>query len=122
MRRIVPGKFENLPPGGDIDWLEVPGPGKEAWEGLRALKAIIDDNSGITPTLSGEVTQGKTLGEILHAKESALKRLRTPIENLAYAIEQDAYISLSWMAQIYSTPEVREFVNPEDIADYEKES
>jgi hypothetical protein len=81
----------------------------------------MDDDSGITPTLEGEIT-GKTLGEILHAKEASLKRLKTPVENISYAIEQDAYLTLSWMKQIYSTPEIKNFSNPTEIMAYEKES
>jgi hypothetical protein len=44
--------------------------------------------------MQGEVT-GKTLGEILNAKESALKRLNVPLENIMFALETEAYISLS---------------------------
>lgn len=118
--RIVPGKFEVLPANAKVDWMEVPGPGQESFEGLKYLKQIIDDNSGITPTLEGQVT-GKTLGEILHAKEAALKRLRTPIENIASAVEQDAYLTLSWMTQLYSTPEVKSFVDLTELTAFEHE-
>lgn len=117
---IEPGKGrQNL--GGKIDWLEVPGPGKEAWDGLRYQKSRIDDNSGITPTMEGEVT-GKTLGEILHAKEAALKKLNLPLGNIAEALETEAYTSLSWLAQTLSIPEVKEFANEEELKEYEKES
>lgn len=119
--KIVPGKFEQLPTNAKIDFLDVPGPGKQAFEGLQYLKQIIDDNSGITPTLVGEVT-GKTLGEVLHAKESALKRLRTPLENLAWGMEQDIYLTLSWASQLYSTPELRTFTDLEDMRKFEEEN
>lgn len=117
---IVPGKFEQIV-NGDVKFLEIPGPGKDAWDGLQRLKQRMDDNSGITPTLEGEVT-GKTLGEILHAKESSLKRLKVPLENISEAIEQDAYLTLSWMSQIYSTPEVKEFSSLDKLVEYEKEN
>ena len=118
--KIKPGYGKQII-NGDVKFLEVPGPGNEAWEGLRYLKSRSDDNSGITPTLEGEVT-GKTLGEIIQAKEQALKRLKLPLENIADAIEQDAYISISWMSQIYSTPEVKEFANINQIVAYEEEN
>ena len=115
---IVPGKGVQIT-NGKVDWMEVPGPGAESWKGLQYIKSRMDDNSGITPTLEGQVT-GKTLGEILHAKEAALKRLRAPIENISTAIEQDAYLTLSWMSQIYSTPEVKDFTDEQKLKDYEE--
>jgi len=118
--KITPGKGKQIQ-NGDIKWLEVPPPGKEAWAGLQYLKAGMDDDSGITPTLEGEIT-GKTLGEILHAKEASLKRLKIPVENISYAIEQDAYLTLSWMKQIYSTPEIKNFATSTDLMAYENES
>lgn len=116
---IKPGKGVQIT-NGDVKWMEVPTPGAEAWKGLDYIKNLIDDNSGVTPTLEGGMT-GKTLGEVLHAKEAALKRLRLPLENICWAIEQDAYLSLSWMKQIYSTPEVKSFANMKDLMDYEEE-
>lgn len=118
--KIKPGQGKQII-NGKIDWLEVPGPGQEAWEGLRFLKSKMDDNSGITPTLEGEVT-GKTLGEVLHAKEAALKRMRMPLDNVIDAIEQDAYITISWMMQKYTTPEIKEFASIKEIQEYEKEN
>lgn len=117
--KIQPGKGQQII-NGKVDFLEIPGPGKDAWEGLQWIKGKIDDNSGITPTLEGEVT-GKTLGEILHAKEASLKRIKTPLENIAWAIEQDAYLTLSWMSQIYSIPEVKEFANEQEVLAFEQE-
>lgn len=117
--KIQPGKGTQII-NGKVDWLEVPGPGKDAFEGLKYVKSKIDDNSGITPTLEGEVT-GKTLGEVLHAKEASLKRIKTPLENIAWAIEQDAYLTLSWMSQTYSIPEVKEFADETEMLAFEEE-
>lgn len=118
---IEPGKGHQIV-NGKVDWMEIPGPGKDAWEGMRHLKAGMDDDSGVTPTLGGELSDKNTLGEILHAKEGALKRLKIPVENIADAMEQDAYITISWMAQIYSTPEVKEFLDLEEVQKYEQET
>lgn len=117
--RIVPGKGKQIQ-NGDIKWLEIPGPGNESWEGLKWLKSSIDDDSGITPTIEGEIT-GKTLGEILHAKEASLKRLKVPVENISWAIEQDGYLTSSWQTQIYSTPEIKTFTDAVDLMKYEEE-
>ena len=120
--RVEPGMIkQNL--GGKIDWMEVPGPGKDSWDGIKFLKSGIDDDSGITPALEGEQSSSKTtLGEVLNAKESALKRMNVPINNIADALEQEAFISLSWLSQTLSTPEVKEFSNIDDMLKYEKET
>lgn len=103
-----------------VSWMEVPGPGKDFWVGLEAVAKMMDDESGITPTLEGEVT-GKTLGEILHAKEASLKRLKTPIENIAWMIEQDAYVTLSWMGQAYAVPTIKQFTTDDEMRAFEDE-
>lgn len=118
--KIVPGESRQIT-NGKFDWMEIPGPGKDAWEGLKWRQNAMDKNSGITPTLEGDIT-GKTLGEIQLTREAALKRMKVPLDNIAWAIEQDAYLTLSWMKQLYSTPEVKEFLNEEEITAYEAES
>lgn len=121
---IVPGQARQLTSSTgkpEINWMEIPGPGKDAWQGLEAVASMMDDESGISPTLEGEVT-GKTLGEILHAKEAALKRLKTPVANIAWFIEQDAYLTLSWMSQTYTIPTVKEFADEKEMIEYEKEN
>lgn len=114
---IIPGQSRQIT-NGKFDWMEIPGPGKEAFDGLEYQKKSMDKSSGITPTIEGDLT-GKTLGEIQLAREAALKRMKVPIDNIAWAIEQDAYLTLSWMKQVYSTPEVREFADEAEIAAYE---
>jgi hypothetical protein len=118
--KIEPGKGVQIV-NGKVDWMDVPGPGKDAFEGMQFLKNGMDDDSGVTPTLQGQVT-GQTLGETQLAKEAALKRMKIPVDNIAYAIEQDAYLSLSWMAQIYSTPELQVFSDLKEMAAYQAEN
>lgn len=115
---IVPGQSKQIT-NGKFDWMEIPGPGKESWEGLEYQKKSMDKSSGVTPTLEGDLT-GKTLGEIQLAREAALKRMKVPLDNIAWALEQDAYLTLSWMKQVYSTPEVKEFANEGEITAYEQ--
>ncbi len=117
---IVPGMAKQIT-NGDIKWMEIPGPGADWISGLEKQQHNMDDSSGISPTMEGDLT-GKTLGEIQLARESGLKRMKTPLENIAWAIEQDAYLSLSWMSQIYSTPEVKEFASEKEMLEYEKEN
>lgn len=121
---IIPGQARQLTSSTgkpEVDWMEIPGPGKEAWSGLEVVEGMMDSDSGISPTLEGEVT-GKTLGEILHAKEAALKRMKTPLDNVAWLINQDAYLTLSWMSQIYAIPTVMEFADEAEMIAFEKEN
>lgn len=117
--KISPSKMIQKQAGTTIDQISIKYDGR-GWDGVERVSTDIDNDTGITPTLEGEIA-GKTLGETLHAKDSALKRLNIPLLNIAKAIEQDAYITLSWMNQIYSIPEVKEFADMRELEEYEKE-
>jgi len=118
--KISPDKLIQKQAGTTIDQIKIQYDPR-GWEATEKLNENIDDITGITPTLGGEVT-GKTLGEVLHAKDSALKRLNIPLLNIAKAIEQDAYITLSWMNQVYSVPEIIEFADTKELNEYEEEN
>lgn len=118
--KIEPGVGHQIV-NGKVEFLNVPGPGKEAFEGLQFLKGGIDDDSAIPPVVEGQLT-GKTLGEVLSAKEASLKKMKIPVENIADAMEQDAYITISWTSQIKSTPEIKEFATEQDIFAYTQEA
>ena len=122
---IVPGQARQLTSSTgkpEVDWMEIPGPGEEAWKGLEAVGQMMDDDSGISAFLEGGDTPGQqTLGEMLHRKEAGLKRIKVPLENIAWAIEQDAYLTLSWMSQVYSIPVMKDFVDEAELMEYEKE-
>lgn len=117
---ISPGKLQQKMPGTNIEQVKVDYDPR-GWDGVERVKNDMDENTAITPTLEGEV-EGKTLGEVLHAKDSALKRLSNPLKNISQAIEDDAYITLSWMSQIYSLPEVKEFADVRELEEYNKDT
>lgn len=118
--RIEPGVAKQKLPGTTIDVVDVKFEPK-AFEWLDRRRERIDENTGITPTLQGQV-EGKTLGEVLHAKDAALKRLNIPLANIAYAIEKDAYLTLSWANQVYSLPEVMEFTDEKQLNEFIEET
>ena len=103
-----------------ITFLEVPPPGAQAWKGLEYMQKRVDEASGITETLMGEVT-GKTAFEVAQAKESALKRMKAPLENILEALENEGYITIALSQLIYSIPEIYEISDPQLISDYIKE-
>lgn len=123
---IIPGQARQLTSSTgkpEVDWMEIPGPGEEAWKGLEYLDGEMDTDTGIGPTLEGELGgQSKTLGEHKLALEAQLKRLKVPVDNIAYFIDQDAYLTLSWMSQLYSIPNIQEFASTDELQDYNKEN
>lgn len=123
---IIPGQARQLTSSTgkpEVNWMEIPGPGEEFWKGLAAVENMMDDESGITAMLEGQDTPGtQTLGELLHRREASLKRLKVPVENIAWLIEQDAYLTLSWMSQVYAIPTVKEFTDEQELMAYEQES
>lgn len=118
--RVEPGVAKQKLPGTTIDVVDVKFEPR-AFEWLDRRKERMDENTGITPTLQGQV-EGKTLGEVLHAKDAALKRLNIPLANIAYAIEKDAYLTLSWANQVYSLPEVMEFAEQRQLDEFMAET
>lgn len=117
---IAPGVGKQVLDPKNVNWLDVPGPGQEAWAGLDMLQKDVDNASAITEPLLGEVT-GKTAFEIAQAKESALKRLKQPLENIQEALNTEGYITVSLIQLLYSIPETYEIADQRLIEDYLKE-
>lgn len=117
---LSPGVGKQVLNPKDINFLEVPGPGKDAWEGYAQMRKDVDEVSGITDPLLGQVT-GKTAFEIAQAKESALKRLKNPLENILEALDDEAYLTICIAQLIYSVPETYAISDERLISDYLKE-
>lgn len=115
--QIRPGVGKQVLNPKDIAWLEVPGPGNDAYTGMEMFRRDLDEASGITDPLIGVVT-GKTAFEIAQAKESALKRLRNPLDNILDALNEEGYLTVSLMQLIYSIPEVYQITDPKLIDAY----
>lgn len=118
---VSPGKGYQKLPGTSVEPFKFDFDPK-TFEGIDRRRERMDENTGITPTLQGKTEEGKTLGEVLHAKDAALKRLNIPLSNIASAITTDAYLTLSWANQVYSLPEVKEFVSVEDMERFQQEN
>lgn len=116
---FAPNSIQQKLPGTTIDQIKIQYDNR-APEMIQSLKERMDDSTGITPTLQGEVS-GKTLGEVIHAKDSALKRLSTPLKNIAKTLEDEAYLFLSWANQVYSVPELKEFTSEKEMEIFNRE-
>ena len=118
-----PGKGRQVSDAKNIKWNEIPGPGREPFEAMEHIMSRIDDVTGISKSLQGEIT-GSTAFEISQARESALKRMKTPLENITDALECDAYISLGIIEDLYSVPKIKliaenKYIQPFEIDQYE---
>ena len=118
---IKPGVGKQVLNPKDMNWLDIPGPGQEAWMGIDMFRKDLDEASGITEPLMGTIT-GKTAFEIAQAKEAALKRLKTPLNNILEALNEEGYITVVLMQLLYSVPEVYDITDPELIASYIEET
>lgn len=117
---ISPATVKQKAPGTEIDQVDIKYDTR-GWEAIEKIREQMDDTTGITPTLQGQ-TEAKTLGQSLQDKEGALKKLSIPLGNISSMIGEEAYISLCWMKQIYSIPEIRKFASEEDIQAYVDET
>jgi hypothetical protein len=118
---VTAGKGHQVSDPKNVEFMDVPGPGAEAWNGLKFIQDRKDTLSGVTTQLSGKYA-GKTLGQDLQAKEAALERMKTPLDFIVDALQQEAYITLSWQKQILSTPEVMQYTSPETLTAALKEA
>ena len=118
--KVTPGVGKQVLNPKDMQWLQIPGPGAEAWKGIEMFKNDVNEASGITEPLMGTIV-GKTAFEIAQAKEAALKRLKTPLENICEALEEDGYTTISLIQLLYSIPETIKIADPEKIEAYLKE-
>lgn len=119
--KVAPGIGKQVLDPKNINWMEVPGPGKDAYLGIDMFRKDVDEASGITDPLLGAVT-GKTAFEIAQAKESALKRMKNPLDNILEALNDEGYITISLMQLLYSIPEVHEIADPQLIDAYLQET
>lgn len=119
--KIQPGVGRQVLDPKNITWLDVPGPGKDAYLGIDMFRKDVDEASGITDPLLGQIT-GKTAFETAQAKEAALKRLKNPLNNILEALNDEGYITVALMQLLYSIPETYEISDPYLIEAYLKET
>lgn len=118
--QIRPGVGKQVLQPKDINWLEIPGPGQDAYLGMEMFRKDLDEASGITDPLLGAVT-GKTAFEIAQAKEAALKRMRNPLDNILDALNDEGYITVSLIQLLYSIPETYTISDPQLVEAYLQE-
>jgi len=109
-----PGKGRQVVNPQNVRWNEIPGPGQESIEWLKYFEQLQEKSTGITATLEGAVI-GKTAFETAQAREMALRRMKTPLDNILNALETEAYITLTIIEDLYSLPKIEELAEPRFI-------
>lgn len=95
-------------------FLEIPGPGNDAWQAMATLRDRVDEASGINKPLGGEIVKTTAFQTDL-AKDAALSRLATPISLMANLLSWDAKLTFELQRQYLSLPKVEEIVDPDAI-------
>lgn len=116
LMKIRPGRGRRVNDPKNMKWSDVPSPGNDAWNGLAFIEDKIDQATAISKNLEGQIT-GKTAFEISQARESSMKRLKTPLENITDALEIDAAITLGIIEDLYSVPKIKSLVDESYIED-----
>lgn len=96
-------------------FLDIPGPGKDAWDAQMMLRERIDDASGINRPLGGEIVKTTAFQTDL-AKDAALARLAVPISGMVLLLQRDAMLTYELQKQYYALPKVKELVDDDELA------
>lgn len=105
--------------GSSIDIIKTSGNVQQSLQFALEQKTIIADNTGINDILAGQGGEG-TLGATVIMKEAALNRLVIPRNNIVSGLEQDAYMTLSWIKQTYSVEKIMDFTSEADVQQFIK--
>lgn len=100
--------------GTSIDVVKTSGNVQQSLIYADSQKQKIADNTGINDILAGQAGEG-TLGATVIMKEAALNRLIIPRANILSCLEEDAYITVSWIKQTYSVEKIIEFNSSEEV-------
>jgi len=112
---IEPGKGVKVYDTNNIQFYEVPGPGRDAYREEDVLRTTLDEDTGITKTLSGQPV-GKTAFEASINRESGLRRMSIPLENIESAMTREAQLRIDLIPQIYREPiELRKMVDGPEL-------
>jgi hypothetical protein len=118
--KIAPGVGKQVLDPKNVNFLQIPGPGKDAYEGMRFLQEDVDEASGVTDALVG-TSDEKTAFQSAVNKEAALKRLKNPLDNIISALTTEGYITVSLISMVYSLPEIIPLTDEDLISEYLQE-
>jgi len=112
--RLRPDRAYKTSDPKSINFLDIPGPGADAWRAIDAQRSRVDEATGLNKPLGGELSK-TTAFEIDVAKDAALARLATPIASVSQLLRWDAEVMFELQKQNYTLPRVTEIVDPDEI-------
>ena len=101
---IEPGRAKKVFDVNNFKWLDTPGAGAEAYKIMEMIMSDIDEETGVTRSLGGREL-GKTATEISINREAGLRRMKTPLDSIEDAMEEEGYLRLALIQQVYSQPQ-----------------
>ena len=101
---LEPGKAKKVFDVNNYKWLDTPAAGIEAYKIQEMIMSDIDEETGVTRSLGGREI-GKTATEISINREAGLRRMKTPLDSIEDAMEEEGYLRLALIQQVYSQPE-----------------
>ena len=111
---LEPGKAKKVFDVNNFKWLDTPGAGAEVYKLQDMIMNDIDEETGITRSLGGREI-GRTATEISINREAGLRRMKTPLDSIEDAMEEEGYLRLALIQQVYSQPERVEKVVEESV-------
>lgn len=105
--------------GTSIDIVKTSGNVQQSLIFADSQKQKIAENTGINDILAGNAGEG-TLGATVIMKEAALNRLIIPRNSVVACIEDDAYITVSWIKQTYTVDKIIEFNSDSEVETFIK--
>ena len=111
---LEPGRAKKVFDVNNYKWLETPSAGAEVYKLLDMIMNEIDEETGVTRSLGGREL-GRTATEISINREAGLRRMKTPLDSIEDAMEEEGYLRLALIQQVYSQPERLEKVVEESV-------
>lgn len=119
--KLRPGRGQRVLDPAKLKWLEVPDGGQAAVAREEMLRGNLEESTGISKTLAGAVVNDPNIKALAlqQAKEAALSKLKTPLDNIIDALEDEAVLRWSLIQELNMFPEeVEKMVDPKKIEAY----
>ena len=111
---LEPGRAQKVFDVNNFKWLDSPSVGAEVFKVQEMIMNQIDEETGVTRSLGGREL-GNTATEISINREAGLRRMKTPLDSIEDAMEEEGYLRLALIQQVYSQPERVEKVVEESV-------
>ena len=101
---LEPGRAKKVFDVNNFKWLDSPAVGAEVFKVQEMILNQIDEETGVTRSLGGREL-GTTATEISINREAGLRRMKTPLDSIEDAMEEEGYLRLALIQQVYSEPQ-----------------